>query len=139
MAAKFDTFRTVRSSGVVPTVGDQPEISAPSEFLLVNLFESLVALCLRVYAQPSMARVSHLRTKNGDHEVDFIVEAPDHRVVAIEVKLSPDVNDSDVKHLHWLNSHLGTRLADMVVITTGKHAYRRKDGIAVVPLALLGV
>ena len=119
--------------------GDQPEISAPSEFLLGNLFESLVALCLRVYAQPSMARVSHLRTKNGDHEVDFIVEAPDHRVVAIEVKLSPDVNDSDVKHLHWLNSHLGTRLADMVVITTGKHAYRRKDGIAVVPLALLGV
>jgi uncharacterized protein len=119
--------------------GDQPEISAPSEFLLGNLFESLVALCLRVYAQPSMARVSHLRTKNGDHEVDFIVEAPDHRIVAMEVKLSPDINDSDVKHLQWLNNNLGTRLADMVVLTTGKHAYRRKDGVAVVPLALLGV
>ncbi len=119
--------------------GDQPEISAPSEFLLGNLFESLVALCLRVYAQPSMARVSHLRTKNGDHEVDFIVEAPDHRIVAMEVKLSPDINDSDVKHLQWLSNNLGTRLADMVVLTTGKYAYRRKDGVAVVPLALLGV
>jgi uncharacterized protein len=119
--------------------GEQPSDVARSDFLLGNLFESLVALCLRVYAQPNMARVSHLRTKNGDHEVDFIVEADDLRVVAIEVKLSPDINDSDVKHLHWLAKHLGPRIADMAVITTGKHAYRRKDGIAVIPLALLTV
>jgi uncharacterized protein len=119
--------------------GDQPEVGGRSDFLLGRLFESLVALCLRVYAQPSMARVSHLRTKNGDHEVDFIVEGQDHRVVAIETKLSPDVSDSDVKHLHWLDAHLGTRIADMVVVTTGKHAYRRSDGVAVVPLALLTV
>jgi len=26
----------------------------------------------------------------------------------------------------------------MVVLTTGKHAYRRQDGVAVVPVALLG-
>jgi uncharacterized protein len=119
--------------------GDQPEIGGPSGFLLGNLFESLVALCLRVYAQPSMARVSHLRTKNGDHEVDFVVEGPDHRVVAIEVKVSPNVSDSDVRHLHWLANNLGTRRAEMVMITTGTHAYRRKDGVAVVPLALLTV
>lgn len=30
------------------------------------------------------------------------------------------------------------RVVDLVVITTGEYAYRRHDGIAVVPLALLG-
>jgi uncharacterized protein len=137
-----DPALACRLLGVTATsllAGDQPEIVGRSEFLLGNLFESLVALCLRVYAQPTMARVSHLRTKNGDHEVDFIVEGQDHRVVAVEVKLSPEVSDSDVKHLHWLSTHLGARLTDMVIVTTGKHAYRRHDGIAVVPLALLGV
>lgn len=29
-------------------------------------------------------------------------------------------------------------IADLVVLTTGQRAYRRPDGIAVVPLALLG-
>ncbi|WP_253259504.1 hypothetical protein [Subtercola boreus] len=39
----------------------------------------------------------------------------------------------------WLRSQLGTNLLDDAVITTGKVAYRRTDGIAVIPLALLGV
>jgi hypothetical protein len=30
------------------------------------------------------------------------------------------------------------RVVDLVMLTTGSEAYRRKDGIAVVPLALLG-
>jgi hypothetical protein len=33
---------------------------------------------------------------------------------------------------------LGDDLLDSVVVTTGSHAYRRKDGVAVVPAALLG-
>ena len=110
----------------------------PDGALLGSLFESLVALCLRVYAQPISASVHHLRTQNGDHEVDFIIEGEDRRVVAMEVKLSPIIEDRDVVHLKWLASRLGTTLADAVVITTGMHAYRRPDGIAVVPAALLG-
>jgi hypothetical protein len=42
-----------------------------------------------------------------------------------------------VKHLLRLRNRIGDSLADAVV-TTGKSAYRRADGIAVVPLALLG-
>ena len=34
--------------------------------------------------------------------------------------------------------HLGEEIADLVVINTGASAYRRRDGVAVVPLALLG-
>ena len=30
------------------------------------------------------------------------------------------------------------RVADPVILTTGEHAYRRRDGVAVVPLGLLG-
>jgi uncharacterized protein len=106
--------------------------------LLGQLFESLVTLDVRVYAQAAEAAVRHLRTKNGDHEVDLIVERADHRVLAIEVKLAPFVTDADVKHLVWLKSQIGDDLLDAVVITTGTEAYRRRDGIAVVPAALLG-
>ncbi|MGH3722079.1 MAG: ATP-binding protein [Pseudonocardiaceae bacterium] len=105
--------------------------------LLGALFESLIALNLRVYAQANEATVHHLRTRNGDHEIDFIIERDDHKIVALEVKLSSTVDDSDVIHLHWLRNHLGPDLLDTAVIITGTYAYRRDDGIAVIPAALL--
>lgn len=106
--------------------------------LLGALFESLVTLSVRVYGQPIDATVHHLRTQNGDHEVDLIVEGSDRRIVAFEVKLAADVTNKDVRHLIWLREKLGDRLADAAVITTGRHAYRRADGIAVIPASLLG-
>src|SRR5450756_267391 len=105
--------------------------------LLGRLFESLIALSLRVYAQAAEAEVYHLRTQNGDHEVDFIIERDDHRVLALEVKLAANVGDPDVTHLHWLRREIGDDLIDAAVIYTGRHAYRRADGIAVIPAALL--
>jgi predicted AAA+ superfamily ATPase len=104
--------------------------------LLGTLFESLVTQCVRVYAQQSEARVGHLRTRGGEHEIDLIVERG-QSIVAIEVKLGV-VTDRDVRHLLWLREKLGDELADAVVVTAGEYAYRRKDGIAVVPLTLLG-
>ncbi len=106
--------------------------------LLGGMFESLVTLSVRVYAQAARARVSHLRTRNGDHEVDLIVERRDGRILAIEVKLAAVPDDRDVRHLHLLARQIGSDLLDAVVITTGPYAYRRPDGIAVVPAALLG-
>lgn len=106
--------------------------------LLGHLFESLVTLCVRVYAQAAEARVSHLRLHGGRHEVDLIVERADQRVLALEVKLGATVRDHDVKNLLWLREQLGDELLDVGVINTGSQAYRRKDGIAVIPAALLG-
>ena len=106
--------------------------------LLGTPFESLVALSVRVFAQAAEARVHHLRTKAGEREIDFIVVHPDQRVVAIEVKFAQVVGDADVRHLHWLAERLGEDLLDLVVLTTGPEAYRRVDGVAVVPAALLG-
>ncbi|MDR1294403.1 MAG: hypothetical protein LBK59_05520 [Bifidobacteriaceae bacterium] len=45
---------------------------------------------------------------------------------------------ASLKHLLWLRQRLGDRMADAAVLTTGELAYRRPDGIAVIPLALLG-
>jgi uncharacterized protein len=105
--------------------------------LLGALFESLVTLNVRVYAQAAEARTSHLRTWSGDREIDLIVERG-QRVLAIEVKLGQTPEERDVRHLLWLRNELGDDLADAIVITTGLAAYRRPDGIAVVPAALLG-
>lgn len=105
--------------------------------LLGALFESLVTLCVRVYAQASEARIAHLRTWSGDREIDLIVEGGG-RILALEVKLGQVIGDRDVRHLIWLRNQLGDGLADAAVITTGRAAYRRADGIAVIPASLLG-
>ncbi|MGL4173964.1 MAG: DUF4143 domain-containing protein [Actinomycetota bacterium] len=102
------------------------------------LFESLAAQSIRVYAGAASAQVGHLRTKESDHEIDLIVEGDDRSVLAIEIKLGEGVSDHDVRHLHWLQRKIGDRLVDRVIITTGSTAYRRSNGVAVVPLALLG-
>lgn len=115
-----------------------PVLTPRDGTLLGQLFESLVTLSIRVYAQAAESVVRHLRTKEGRQEIDLIVERSDQRVVAMEVKLSATVSDEDVRHLLWLKDLLKEDVLDMVVVTTGSHAYRRPDGIAVVPAALLG-
>ncbi len=105
--------------------------------LLGALFQSLVTQSVLVYAQASESRVGHLRTHGGEHEIDLIVERRDGRVLALEVKLAHSVTDSDVRHLRWLSDRIGPDLLDAVVVTTGNEAYRRRDGIGVIPAALL--
>jgi predicted AAA+ superfamily ATPase len=118
--------------------GDERGVPRPREgTLLGNLFESLVALSVRTHAQASRAPVFHLRADSGRREVDFIVEH-EGGVLAIEAKLSATIDDGDVRHLVALRAELGDRWIDGVVINTGPEAYRRPDGIAVIPLGLLG-
>ena len=105
--------------------------------LLGALFESLVTQSVCVYAQSCEARVRHLRTHGGEHEVDLIVVRADGRVLALEVKLSATVGDNDTAHLRWLESRIGPGLLDAAVIHTGPEAYRRQDGVAVIPAAML--
>ncbi|GGH64553.1 ATP-binding protein [Rothia aerolata] len=112
------------------------QLVAEKSHLAGPLFESLVTLSVRVAAQAAEATVSHLRTKNGDREVDLIVQGAGGEVLGIEVKLTPQVSDEDVKHLLWLRENV-PQVVDTVVVTTGAQAYRRPDGVAVIPLALL--
>lgn len=112
--------------------------AGPNGSLLGRLFESLVTQSVRVYAQACEARVRHFRTHRGTHEVDLIVERDDGRILAIEVKLGTTPDAGAVRHLDWLADEIGEDLLDRVVITSGSEAYRRADGIAVIPAALLG-
>ncbi|MDR0852908.1 MAG: DUF4143 domain-containing protein [Clostridiales Family XIII bacterium] len=105
--------------------------------ILGRLFESLMQLSLRVYSSVNDASLSYAATHKTEHEIDFIVQKG-LRFIAFEVKLAPYIEDRDVRHLLWLKEKTGMYLADAIIITTGPFAYRRPDGIAVVPAALLG-
>ena len=106
--------------------------------MLGPLFESLASLSFQVCAAAAEASVFHLRTQGGRREVDLIVEGDDGRVVAAGVKLAATPTEADGQHLRWLEEVAPDRVADSIIITTGTRAYRRPDGIGVVPLALLG-
>jgi predicted AAA+ superfamily ATPase len=118
--------------------GEGPSSHRDGTFLGA-LFESLAAQTIRVLAQAANMKVFHMRTQGGDHEVDLIVQRPDGKVVAIEVKLSSMVRPADVAQLKYLDENAPGTVINKVLLNTGEHAYRRKDGIAVVPLALIGL
>jgi hypothetical protein len=119
--------------------GEAPGAIKPKDGTYLGaLFESLVTLSARVYAQAARASVYHFRTHRGEHEVDLVVEGKNAKVLAIEVKLAAAPPSEAVKHLDWFAKRFGDDVTDRVILTTGHEAYRRRDGIAVVPAALLG-
>ena len=128
----------ISTQGLLLGQGERITARPETNTWLGALFESLAVQSIRVYAEAARAQVGHLRTHNTLHEIDIIIEAQDRSIVAVEVKLSASITDHDVRHLNWLKDQLGDRVVDRVCITTGGYAYRRPDGVAVVPLALLG-
>lgn len=114
-----------------------PATSNGDRTRLGDFFEAIVALSLQTYAQVNDAQLSHFRDHDGRHEIDFIIHRGHAEAVGVEVKLKAAITDNDVRHLLWLKESLPDQIVDLVVIYTGTHAYRRQDGVAVVPLALL--
>jgi predicted AAA+ superfamily ATPase len=104
--------------------------------ILGRLFEALVYLSLNTYASVNNAKLFFVRTHKGDREIDFVIQK-DSQVIACEVKFSPGAATDDGKHLKWFMEKTGNTCVDAMIITTGGVAYRRNDGIAVVPAALL--
>lgn len=82
-------------------------------------------------------RLYHLRLDAGRREVDLIAEAPDGRIVAIEVKASVAPKPEDAVHLAWLRDELGSQCAAGVVFHTGPRNYGLGKGIAAMPMATL--
>lgn len=106
--------------------------------ILAALFEALAVLTVRVAAESHFSRVGKFRTRNGDREIDIIVESQDGAIIPIEVKLAHTPSADDARHLLWLKRKLPEAVVDTVILSTGNHAYRRPDGVAVIPLSLLG-
>lgn len=104
------------------------------------LFESAVIRDLRVYAWAAAGSVSHYRDATG-HEVDAIVEYPDGRWGAFEVKIGVGAVDEAAANLLAFAAKIDNRRtqppATLCVITGNGFAHRRADGVCVAPLATL--
>lgn len=104
------------------------------------LFESLCTKDLRVYAQSNDGDIFHYRDKS-ELEVDLIISLRDGRWAAVEVKLGEHQSDEAAANLIQLKNKVDTsRIGEpsfLMVLTGGKFAYKRKDGVLVVPLTCL--
>lgn len=118
-----------------------PERLLKDMHLFGFLFESMVIRDLRVYAQANDARVLQYRD-NTELEVDAIVEAADGRWAAFEIKLGAGQVDAAAANLLKFAERVdtdkcGTPALLGVIIGSG-YGYRRKDGVAVIPVGALG-
>lgn len=104
------------------------------------LFEALCTRDIRVYAQTNDGDVFHYRDKS-DLESDLVVRLRDGRWAAVEVKLGNKQIDEAAKNLLALRGRINEdkmgQASFLMVITGGQYAYRRKDGVLVVPVACL--
>ncbi len=110
--------------------------------LLGLLFESLVVRDLRIHAEPLRASVFHYRDNTG-LEVDAVVERADGSWIAAEVKLGGErAIESAARSLLRLRERVDTdRVGEpgsLIVVTATGYAYRRPDGVSVVPVTALG-
>jgi predicted AAA+ superfamily ATPase len=104
------------------------------------LFEALCARDVRIYAQRNDGDVFHYRDKNG-LEADMIVQLRDGRWGAIEVKLGNKQIEQAADNLLKLKEKIDTdkmrKPSFLLVLTGGQYAYRRKDGVWIVPIGCL--
>ena len=105
-------------------------------------FETMCIRDLRVYADVHDGSIYHFRTKSG-LECDAVMHLRNGSYGLIEIKLGGDrlINEG-VQHLKEIAEKIDTEKMKapsflMVLTGTGAYAYRRKDGVIVVPIGCL--
>lgn len=101
------------------------------------LFETFVATELERQASWSPEPLTFWHYREGDREVDVIVERPSGEVVGIEVKASATVRPDDFRGLAHMRERIGDRLAAGVVLYAGAQMLPYGDGFWAVPLTAL--
>ena len=104
------------------------------------LFEDFCLRDIRVYTELLRGTVYHYHD-NSDLEADLIIRLHDGRWAAIEVKTgSKEIEDAS-KNLIKLANEVDTSKIGapsfLMVLTAGQFAYRREDGVYVVPIGCL--
>lgn len=79
------------------------------------------------------SRLYHYRTKDK-LEVDAVVETPDGRVIAVEVKAGATIRADDLAGLRNLASHLGDRFVAGYVLYTGQQTLSYGGKIKALPI-----
>jgi len=104
------------------------------------LFESLCIRDLRVYAEANDGKVFHYRDRNG-LEADAVIHLNDGRWCAVEIKMGSKEIERGIENLKKVRDNVNTEKmmepSFMMVLTAGEYAYRRDDGIYVVPIGCL--
>jgi len=104
------------------------------------LFESLCTRDVRIYSQAIDGDIFHYRDKSG-LESDLIIKLRDGRWAAVEVKLGNKQVEEAAQNLLTLKSKIDAEKMGepsfLMVLTGGQYAYRRNDGVWIVPVACL--
>jgi hypothetical protein len=106
------------------------------------IFETLCVRDLRVFAEANQGNVFHYRDKNG-LECDAVIHLRNGLYGLIEIKLGGDsAIEAGAKTLRSLASKIDVEKMKspsflMVLTAAGKYAYRREDGVLVVPIGCL--
>lgn len=82
-------------------------------------------------------RLHHLRTAEGRHEIDLVIEVGARRLVAIEIKATSTPDAGDAKHLRWLKRELGAERVTTLLLHTGPYAVELDDGTVAAPISSL--
>lgn len=121
-------------------LGATPERLLDDPNTLGFFFESLAVRDLRAYSSTLDGEVLHYRDETG-LESDAVVQLPDGRWAAVEVKLGRKRIDEAATHLLALARKIDTsktgKPAFLLVLTGTDFAYRRADGVFVCPLSAL--
>lgn len=97
-----------------------------------------------MYASALDGQVYHYRDKSG-LECDAVIHLRNGKYGLVEIKLGGDtLIEQGAKSLHRLASKINTDKMSapsfmMVLVGVGKYAFRRQDGIYVVPVSCLGI
>ncbi len=106
------------------------------------LFETLCVRDLRVFADALDGQIYHFRDKTG-LECDAVLHLRNGHFGLIEIKLGGDKSiEEGAENLKLLAKRIDTERMKspsflMVLTATGKFAYRREDGVYVVPIGCL--
>lgn len=104
------------------------------------LFEDLCARDLRIYAQAIDGDVYHYRDKN-ELECDLIISRRNGQWAGVEVKLGRNEEDDAAANLLKLASKIDESKMQkptfLMILTGSQFAYRRPDGVYVVPIGCL--
>ena len=107
------------------------------------LFETLCVRDLRVYADTLKGSVYHYRDKSN-LECDAVIHLRNGRYGLVEIKLGGNtLIEEGAKNLLSVAKKIDTEKMNspaflMVLVGTGEFAYRRNDGVYVVPVGCLG-
>lgn len=137
-----DTRYYIDSSIAAAALGIGPQDLIADLKTFGFLFETLCVRDLRVFADALSGTVYHYRDKEG-LECDAVVHLRNGSYGLVEIKLGGDtLIDEGAKTLTALTKKIDTTKMNapafsMVLIGTGNYAYRRQDGIYVVPIGCL--